>query len=66
MARVLVGVHGNSTTSLSASFLAVPGVYARHRVSVRVFSFPTTKPQRRILLTQLVLAWDSLGGFRRP
>jgi hypothetical protein len=36
------------------------------RVSVRLFSFPTTKPQRRILLTQLVLAWDSLGGFRRP
>jgi hypothetical protein len=36
------------------------------RVSVRLFGFPTTKPQRRILLTQLVLAWDSLGGFRRP
>jgi hypothetical protein len=29
MARVLVGVQGNSTRSLSASFLAVPGVYAR-------------------------------------
>jgi hypothetical protein len=30
MARVIVGVQGNSTRSLSASFLAVPGVYARH------------------------------------
>jgi hypothetical protein len=29
MARVLVGVQGNSTRSLSASFLAVPGVYAQ-------------------------------------
>jgi hypothetical protein len=29
MERVLVGVQGNSTRSLSASFLAVPGVYAR-------------------------------------
>jgi hypothetical protein len=29
MARVLLGVQGNSTRSLSASFLAVPGVYAR-------------------------------------
>jgi hypothetical protein len=29
MARVLVGVQGNSTRSLSTSFLAVPGVYAR-------------------------------------
>jgi hypothetical protein len=30
MARVLVGSQENSTRSLSASFLAVPGVYARH------------------------------------
>jgi hypothetical protein len=29
MARVLVGVQGNSTRSLSAYILAVPGVYAR-------------------------------------
>jgi hypothetical protein len=29
MERVLVGVHGNSTRSLLASFLVVPGVYAR-------------------------------------
>jgi hypothetical protein len=29
MARVLVGVQGNSTRSVSVSFLAVPGVYAR-------------------------------------
>jgi hypothetical protein len=35
MARVLVGVEGNSTRSLSASFLAVPGVYARHRENAK-------------------------------
>jgi hypothetical protein len=35
MERVLVGVQGNSTRSLSASFLAVPGVYARHRCARR-------------------------------
>jgi hypothetical protein len=26
----------------------------------------TTKPQEWILFTQAILAWDSLGGFRRP
>jgi hypothetical protein len=35
MARVLVGSQGNSTRSLSASFLAVPGVYARQRPRAR-------------------------------
>jgi hypothetical protein len=44
MARILVGSQGNSTRSLSASFLAVPGVYARHcgfilRVFLGSFAF---------------------------
>jgi hypothetical protein len=43
MARVLVGVQGNSTRSLSASFLAVPGVYARQRLGLR----PNSGDRRR-------------------
>jgi hypothetical protein len=38
MERVLVGVQGNSTRSLPASFLAVPGVYARHKGHQRGFN----------------------------
>jgi hypothetical protein len=39
MARVLVGVQGDSTRSLSASFLAVPGVYARQTLSLLLYMY---------------------------
>jgi hypothetical protein len=35
------------------------------RVSARLIVFFRDETQRRILLTQAVSAWDSLGGFRR-
>jgi hypothetical protein len=35
------------------------------RVSVKIIVFFCDETQRQILLTYTVLAWDSLGGFRR-
>jgi hypothetical protein len=76
MERVLVGVQGNSTRSMSASFLAVPGVYARQRTHVDRDLTTVSRVDRRLgliknlgrhkeLEANLLYSWTSffnLGG----
>jgi hypothetical protein len=62
MARVLVGGQRNSTRSLSASFLAVPGVYARQYPNRNSESHTSKRKHKQTSLDTLGTKHEKLGS----